>query len=278
VSAAASQVALVTGGASGIGRGLCEALGARGAHVVVADLNAAGAEEVAKAIVAAGGSAEAAALDVRDADAFEALVDGVWRRRGKIDVFFNNAGIGGPFAEMQDVSLAEWRSVLDVNLNGVIHGIAAVYPRMVRQRSGHIVNTASGFGLIPGPMTGPYVASKHAVVGISMSLRPEARAYGVRVSVVCPGFIDTAIFEKSTVYKTLDYQRARSLFPKLTSPAACARAILRGVRRNRAVIPVTFLAWLVWWLWRLSPNLGLFIAGQMASRVRALREQPAPKN
>jgi NAD(P)-dependent dehydrogenase (short-subunit alcohol dehydrogenase family) len=278
VSPDTGQVALVTGGASGIGRGLCEALAARGAHVVVADLNASGAEGVARGILAAGGKAEAAPLDVRDAAAFESVVDGVWRRLGKIDLFFNNAGIGGPFAEMQDISLGEWRSVLDVNLNGVIHGIAAVYPRMVRQRSGHIVNTASGLGLIPGPMTGPYAASKHAVVGISMALRPEARPHGVRVSVVCPGFIDTAIFETSTLFKGLEYKQARSLFPKLTSPALCAQTILRGVRRNRAVIPVTFLAWLAWWICRVSPRLALFVAGQLVSRVRTLREASAPKN
>ncbi|HEX4621054.1 MAG TPA: SDR family oxidoreductase [Myxococcaceae bacterium] len=273
------EVALVTGGASGIGRGLCDVLGGRGAHVIVADLNAAGAEAVAKGIVASGGKAEAAALDVRDPAAFEATVDGIWRRLGKIDLFFNNAGIGGPFAEMKDVTLPEWRSVLDVNLNGVIHGIAAVYPRMVRQRSGHIVNTASGLGLIPAPMTGPYAASKFAVVGISLALRPEAKPHGVRVSVVCPGFIDTAIFEKSTTYKDLDFQRARTLFPKLLSATDCAVAILRGVERNRAIIPVTFLARLVWWINRLSPSLALFIAGRLiVDRVKALRALPAPKN
>jgi NAD(P)-dependent dehydrogenase (short-subunit alcohol dehydrogenase family) len=192
MSAFTGTVAVVTGGASGIGRALCEALARRGARVVVADRNAAGADEVARASAALGGQARGAAVDVTDADAVEHLIDETVRDDGRIDFLFNNAGIA-VFGEELDVSLEDWREVINVNLWGVVHGIRAAYPRMVRQRSGHIVNTASMAGLSPACLELSYTASKYAVVGLSRGLRAEAAAYGVKVSVVCPGFIDTPI-------------------------------------------------------------------------------------
>ncbi|HEX3947790.1 MAG TPA: SDR family NAD(P)-dependent oxidoreductase, partial [Acidimicrobiales bacterium] len=139
------QIALVTGGASGIGRALGAALAARDTTVVLADLDGPGARRVAGEL---GGSAEGAVLDVTDAEAVEALVRSVADRHGRIDLLFNNAGIGagGP---AETLSLADWRRVIDVDLYGVVHGVAAAYPLMVRQGSGHIVNTASLAGLVP---------------------------------------------------------------------------------------------------------------------------------
>ena len=140
------------------------------------------------------GSASSVYLDVADALGFEQAVSAVHADRGRLDLLFNNAGIGvgGP---VEELSLAHWERTLDVNLRGVIHGVRAAYPLMLAQRSGHIVNTGSLAGLLPFPMGTPYAASKHAVVGLSLSLRVEARAYGVRVSVVCPGVIDTPILD-----------------------------------------------------------------------------------
>ncbi|MBC7174389.1 MAG: SDR family NAD(P)-dependent oxidoreductase, partial [Polyangiaceae bacterium] len=140
-------VALITGGASGIGRALCEALAERGAEVVVADRQAEEGEAVAAAIRAAGGNAYAATLDVRDADAFRAVAEGVVKSSGRIDLFFNNAGIGVA-GEVERYSRRDWDEVVDVNLRGVIHGIDAVYPIMITQGRGHIVNTASMAGLL----------------------------------------------------------------------------------------------------------------------------------
>jgi len=248
------KIALVTGGASGIGRALAQALAARGATVVVADLNAPAAQEVTAALVKAGQKAEAAALDVTDAAAFEAVVSQAWARHGRLDLFFNNAGIGGAYAEVQELTLAQWRRVLDVNLFGVIHGITAVYPRMVKQGFGHIINTASAAGLIPCPMMGPYTTAKHGVVGLSKGLRAEAKALGVRVSAVCPGFIETAIFEKSTEYSGIKREEVEKLMPATLSAAECAKVILAGVRSNRAIITVTALAAIAWWLWRWLPG------------------------
>jgi len=165
------RVAIVTGGASGIGRALGAALVRRGDHVVLADVEGAAAIEVAEQLTALGpGAATAAALDVRDAAAVAALVTGTAEQRGRLDLMFNNAGIGigGPAEEL---SLAHWDRAIDVNLRGVVNGVHAAYPVMLRQGSGHIINTASLAGLLPTPGSAPYGATKWAVVGLSLSLR-----------------------------------------------------------------------------------------------------------
>ncbi|MBI4514266.1 MAG: SDR family oxidoreductase [Deltaproteobacteria bacterium] len=265
-------VAVVTGGASGIGQALCKELGQRGATVVVADRNGSGAAEVAAAIAAAGGQAQAHAVDVTSWEAVEALVAGVVEQHGRLDYLFNNAGIG-VLAEERDATLADWHKVLAVNLWGVIHGVRAAYPRMLRQGFGHIINTASLAGLTPAPMEVSYTASKHAVVGLSCALRVEAADLGVRVSVVCPGLIDTPILH-TTEMRAVDGEGVRALIAsgKPMAPAACAGVILRGVEKNKAIIVVGPLGRFGWWLTRLSPGLAMwFWRTQFLRRLRALR-------
>jgi NAD(P)-dependent dehydrogenase (short-subunit alcohol dehydrogenase family) len=171
-----AQVSIVTGAASGIGRALATALVAEGATVVLADLDGPGAERSAAEI---GRGAEPAAVDVTDAGAVASLVDSVVGRYGRIDLLCNNAGIGagGP---VEQLTLADWAAVIDADLNSVVYGVVAAYPSMVRQASGHIVNTASLAGLVPSPLLTPYAAAKAAVVGLSVSLRVEAAAHGVQ--------------------------------------------------------------------------------------------------
>jgi NAD(P)-dependent dehydrogenase (short-subunit alcohol dehydrogenase family) len=183
----AGAVAIVTGGGSGIGRALSIELAKRGAFVHVTDLNGDTAEKVAREI---GSRAKHATLDVRDAGAVKKLVEDA----GRVDLLFNNAGIGVG-GEIQDLTLAHWDRILDVNVRGVIHGVHAVYPQMIARRSGHIVNTASMAGLAPAPLLTPYAMTKHAVVGLSESLRAEANIYGVKVSVLCPTAIETPILD-----------------------------------------------------------------------------------
>jgi len=266
------KVAIVTGAGSGIGRALSEELAGRGARVILADVNPERVERAAEAVRAAGGRAVGARLDVTDSRAVQDLVDETLAREGRLDLMFNNAGIavGG---EARDCTLEDWRKVLDVNLYGVIHGVAAAYPAMVRQGFGHIVNTASIEGLLPFPGTIGYVAGKHAVVGLSSSLRIEGAGLGVRVSVVCPGYIRTAIFEDSKMIN-LDREKALEGMSSMKgmSPEDCARVILAGVRRNRAIIIVTGWARIMWLLQRLSPGLIRFIMQEHFRRhYRTLR-------
>jgi NAD(P)-dependent dehydrogenase (short-subunit alcohol dehydrogenase family) len=267
------SVAIVTGGASGIGCALCQELGRREATVVVADIDAEGAKQVASAITESGGRAHAAYLDVSQAEAVQKLIDQTVSTHGRLDYMFNNAGIG-IVGDARDVGLEHWRQIIDVNLWGVVYGTLSAYQVMVKQGFGHIVNTASAGGLIPLPMATAYATTKYAVVGLSTSLRAEAEGLGVKVSVVCPGGIRTGIIEAVTLIK-INREEAMSKLPAMTLMDAtkCARIILRGVARNRAIITVTAFARFAWWLYRFQPALLNPIISKMAQEFRVLREE-----
>ena len=271
-----SRVAIVTGGASGIGRALCAALVRRGDRVVLADVDGEAAAAVAEELTAAGpGVATAAAVDVRDADAVASLVSGTAERHGRLDLLFNNAGLGiGGAAE--ELALAHWDRTIDVNLRGVVHGVHAAYPLMLRQGYGHIVNTASLAGLLPMPGSAPYGTTKWAVVGLSLSLRAEGAARGVRVSVVCPGGVDTPILDTRMPadlprVPSAEGVDTRALITRysggrLYSPDALAADVLRGIDRNRALIMAPRQARVMWRLMRLSPSLVRRIQAAVAAR------------
>jgi NAD(P)-dependent dehydrogenase (short-subunit alcohol dehydrogenase family) len=249
------KTAIVTGGASGIGKGLCEELVRYGAHVVVADLNGEGARKVAANLQTSGGRAEAVKLDVTVEQDVRKLVEDTATQAGNLDYIFNNAGIGLG-GEVQDMNLDQWKRIVDVNQWGVVYGTLAAYKVMVKQGSGHIVNTASSAGIVPVPLLTAYSMTRHAVVGLSSSLRVEGAALGVKVSAVCPGYIDTPIFD-STEYVNTSKELTLAMTPsrlKAMSAADCARAVLRGVARNRGIIPVQAPAYILWWLNRLSPG------------------------
>jgi NAD(P)-dependent dehydrogenase (short-subunit alcohol dehydrogenase family) len=267
------KVAIVTGGASGIGRALCEALGRRRALVVVADLNIEGAEQVAEAIAGDGGEALTAKVDVTHREEVTALVEGVARSHGRLDYLFNNAGIavGGEF---RDTTLEHWHAALDANLWSVVYGSMSAYPIMVGQGSGHIVNTSSVGGLLPVPIGTPYAAAKHAVVGFSTSLRTEAAGLGVKVSVVCPGHVKTSMSDRAVYATRFSSEQALAEIMargRMMSAPDCAQVILRGVARNRAIITVSLPARLGWWLYRLSPGAVITLFQGMARQLRELR-------
>ena len=198
------------------------------------------------------------------------MVENTAARHGTLDYIFNNAGIvvGG---EVRDVSIDDWRDVLDVNLFGVVNGVAAAYPLMVDQGHGHIINTASIAGLIPFPVEVSYVASKYGVVGLSNALRVEGADLGVNVSVVCPGLIRTPIFYTSKLIK-IDREKMLKSLPErfIITPEECASVILRGVERNKAVIVVTGVAKVFWWLHRINPG---WILWMMRRKIKKAREE-----
>lgn len=190
------RVAVVTGGASGIGLGMAKAFAREGMKVVIADIEPFPLEAAAAEVAAQGGGpVMAVRTDVSDADAVESLAAQVFTRFGAVHVLCNNAGVGGGGAQ-HELSVADWRWVLGVNLYGVVHGIASFLPRMLASdEPGHIVNTASMAGLSGAPGMGPYNASKFAVVGLTESLYKEQKLAGSRigVSVLCPGWVNTRI-------------------------------------------------------------------------------------
>jgi NAD(P)-dependent dehydrogenase (short-subunit alcohol dehydrogenase family) len=249
------KVAIVTGGGSGIGAALVRAMVARGATIVIADIDEAAAKSVAADLT----GVTTVTLDVRDAQAVADMVSQVAGEHGHLDYIFNNAGIavGGM---VEQLTLEHWNRVIDVNLRGVIHGVHAAYPIMLRQGNGHIVNTASLAGLVPGPGLAPYDAVKHAVVGLSLSLRAEAAGRGVRVSAICPGFIDTPLLGRvnADLPQTgpgLDAEQVAKRIGKLYQADLLAQDVLRGLERNDALIVAPRSARVAWRLSRYAPNM-----------------------
>ncbi|MDH3199357.1 MAG: SDR family oxidoreductase [Myxococcales bacterium] len=266
----AGKVAIITGSAQGIGKALAEELGDRGCYLVLADINGALLEKVASDLRAAGADVEATKVDVRDPRQVEVLIRGAFQELGRIDYLFNNAGIN-VLAELLDTSLGDWNRLIDVNLRGVVHGVHAAYPLMCEQGFGHIINIASVAGLAPTPAEGAYAATKHAVVGLSTTLRIEAAAFGIKVSVVCPGAVDTPILHASKHVK-FDSDAITELSPeKPMAPRQAARLILRGVERGRFFIVISKTANAFWRAYRLAPE-GSLLLGQLAmKRIRAIK-------
>ncbi|HEY4572451.1 MAG TPA: SDR family NAD(P)-dependent oxidoreductase, partial [Thermoanaerobaculia bacterium] len=231
------------------------------------DVQEEGARAVAAEIAAAGGRASGAALDVRDAAAFERLLDETIAAQGRLDYLFNNAGIAAA-GEAQSLPLDLWRRVIDINLWGVIHGAMAGYSRMIRQGSGHIVNVASLAGIGGMALGIPYATSKFGVVGLSLTLRSEGKDLGVKVSAVCPAYIQTGIFDHGT-YVGTSQKGIESLIPfKYVDVDVAARKVLRGVERNKAMIVFPFYAKLLWWLTRLNPENAVSVNRKTAQAFR----------
>jgi NAD(P)-dependent dehydrogenase (short-subunit alcohol dehydrogenase family) len=253
--------AIVTGGASGIGKALATELADRGATVLVADIDGVGAARVADQLRRTGGGGEAVALDVTDAGAVADTVGRFAEDHGGLDFMFNNAGIGVG-GEVSQLSLEHWRRVIDVNLLSVVHGISAAYPAMVERGRGHIVNTASLSGLLPSPLLVPYSTTKHGVVGLSVGLRIEAADHGVRVSVLCPGLIETPLLDHGNPEDLPPVESMPDIRAMLTElmgkpyPASSlARDTLDAVALNRAIIVAPRRARAVWAAYRACPSL-----------------------
>src|SRR5438067_2746036 len=191
----ANKVAVITGGASGIGRGAALALARRGADVVLADVNVARLDEARAAVEALGRRALAVRCDVARDDDVERLARTAIGEMGQVDVLMNNAGVVLCGA-LEDIPVADWQWEFDVNVFGVVRGVRAFLPHMLARGSGYVVNTASMAGLfaLTGPGA-PYVASKFAVVGLSEALALYLRPRGLGVSVLCPGAVDTNLGE-----------------------------------------------------------------------------------
>ncbi len=272
------KTAIVTGGASGIGRALAIEMSLLGCYVVLADREAEASEDVLKTIHALGGKGSAEILDVRQATDVDALVRKTAVQQGGIDFMFNNAGIGigGRVSRYRE---EHWKDILDVNLMGVIHGIQAAYPLMREQGHGHIVNTASIAGLFPAPFAVSYAMTKHAVVGLSTSLRPEAAAFGIRVSVLCPGVVRTPILKNCGKHGRMitpvpmDVQLKTWEKMRPMEPHAFARKALNEIALGKPVIVIPG-----WWRWVqrlyvLFPGLGHAVVRKMYNDYEnAIRE------
>ncbi len=265
-----NKIAIITGAASGIGQALSEELSKRGSIIIVADINHEQSQNVAEKINKHGGKAKPYLLDVTNSLNVEKMIQDTVNEFGRIDYMFNNAGISVS-GEIKNMNLEQWRQILDVNLMGVIYGSTIAYEIMRKQGFGHIINTASIAGLSPIPMATAYTTTKHAVVGLSTTMRAEAADLGVKVSVVCPGAVRTNMFKDYIDVKNI---KAKSNNPNLSSgifmdPDKCARIILRGVARNKGIIAISALTKIIWWLYRIHPQICIFLTRKLFNSVRS---------
>lgn len=256
-------LAVVTGAGSGIGRATALALGAAGAKVVAADVDAVSAARTAGDC---GGWAEV--FDVADADAVGAAAGRVLSAHGSPDLLVNNAGVGmtGGFL---DTGVGDWEWIVGVNLLGVVAVTAAFAPGMVARGSGQVVNVSSGLAYTPRATEPAYVSTKAAVLALSHCLRADLHRRGVGVSVVCPGIVATSIVTSGTRFlgersDPAARRRVESLFARGHRPEKVADAIVGAARTNRSVAPVGFEARLGWYLRRLLPQAAVDLAARSA--------------
>lgn len=219
----AGKVVLVTGAGSGIGEGCARLLGQLGARVVVTDIDLANAEKVANAI-AAHGHASAFQLDVADPVAIEKLIATCERDFGGLDGAVNNAGIAGPRVPLDEYGIDDWRRVIEVDLNAVFYALRHEIPAMRRRGGGAIVNIGSIASSIGIPLTGPYDAAKHAVLGLTRTAALENATHNVRINCVGPGYIETP-FIMSRGPEVLAGYRAKHPMNKLGSPENIAEVV-----------------------------------------------------
>lgn len=234
----AGKVAVVTGAGSGIGEGIARAAASAGMSVVVADIDMQKAQAVAADI---GEHAMACKVDVSSMASVEALRDATLQRFGAVHLLCNNAGVWIG-ALMHDADIKDWQYLINVNLYGVIHGVKAFLPLLVKQGEGHIVNTASMGGLISGPPEGLYTTTKFAVVGLSEALLLEVADKGVGVSVLCPGLVNTNLITQSFAVRPeefnpgIDHRQPAPDVASGISPLAVGAQVLDAVREGNFYI------------------------------------------
>ncbi|NCF20084.1 MAG: SDR family NAD(P)-dependent oxidoreductase [Haliea sp.] len=246
-----NKTVIVTGGAAGIGRAVVEALAARGALVYAADINEAGLKAITDSVPAV----IPVKLNVSQQQDFQQVIDQVLADQGHLDIIVNNAGIGLA-GDFNQTSLADLEKITDINYWSVIYGTKFAYAQMIKQGHGHIVNVSSSGGAMPVPNQSMYSGIKHAVLGFSHSLREEAAHYGVKVSTVLPGMVQSDMWDSAVNVK--DYNLKKSMENTGLKPISAhdaARAILKGIIANDRSIIFPRINRVTLWFYRLMPNI-----------------------
>ena len=188
----AGKVVVITGASSGLGEATARLLGAEGAKLVIGARRRDRLDALAAELIGAGAEVEVCTVDVADAAQVQALADAAVARFGRIDVMINNAGLM-PLSTLDRLRIEDWDRMIDVNIKGVLYGVAAVLPVMQAQKSGHIINVSSVAGHRVRPSTAVYSATKHAVRVLTEGLRQEVKPYGLRTTIISPGAVDTEL-------------------------------------------------------------------------------------
>ncbi|MBN2027690.1 MAG: SDR family oxidoreductase [Actinobacteria bacterium] len=242
----AGKTAIVTGAGSGIGRALSLALADAGCKVVITDLVQERIDEVVEELKGKGAEAGGYRVDHSKRDEVEGFAADFFSGWDHVDILCSNAGVA-PAGRFEETPIEDWEWVLGVNLWGTVYMMYAFVPSMMKRRQGSILLTASDAGLVPMPFMTAYQASKYGVVGMGETLRIELHEYNIKVSLLCPGDIDTNVIRDSHIYI---YDRTgRSNAPELikyyetkgADPAIVAKAALRGLERDKAIIIVPWI-------------------------------------
>jgi NADP-dependent 3-hydroxy acid dehydrogenase YdfG len=219
----AGKVVVITGASSGLGEAAARLLSGQGASLVLGARRVERLQSLADELVGQGGKALALSTDVTDRDQVKKLVDAAVRTYGRIDVMINNAGLM-PQAPLERLKIDEWDRMIDVNIKGVLYGIAAALPHMQQQKAGHIINVSSVAGHVVHPGSAVYSATKYAVRVISEGLRQEVKAYNIRTTVISPGAVATELPDSVSDADTA--QRIRKFYDDFAIPAdSFARAV-----------------------------------------------------
>jgi NAD(P)-dependent dehydrogenase (short-subunit alcohol dehydrogenase family) len=250
------KIVVVTGAGSGLGRAIADYFARKGAVIVVTDINITSANETLDRIKEKGGNGIVLQVDVSKVEQVEKMISFTIDKYGSIDFLFNNAGaaINGEF---KDMTLEHWRKMMDVNFWGIIYACKSIYPIMIKQGYGYIINVASFAGLIPGGLMASYSTSKHAAVGFTLNLRSEAKQYGIKVIALCPGYLETPMHESAlnvsdyVIEHDKKYRAKKHNWPK---PEDCINHMMRGVMKNKCIVVSPRKQIPFWWLNRLFPS------------------------
>ncbi|MDI6796732.1 MAG: SDR family oxidoreductase [Desulfatibacillaceae bacterium] len=247
------KTAVVTGGGDGIGKALCLQLGALGARVIVTGRNRQNISRTAELIKEQGGTAQAVQLDVCSLEAVREVFKKTADEHKGLNFVFNNAGISVA-GEIIDLSMEHWEKVIRTNLMGTLHGTTEAYRIMADQGFGHIINISSLAGLLPFPIKAPYCATKHAIVGLSSTLRAEGAALGVKVTVACPGLVATNIWHKTPIMRADNADVLKIIRAPMMTPEKAAQIILKGTAKNKGLLVFPAHAKLLWWAYKIFPT------------------------
>lgn len=263
------KVIIVVGGASGIGEHLVRQLSSFGKTVIILDRNKKAGTTLAKKLTTrVTGEVIFEAIEMSNTKSVHKLLHRLNTKYGPIDYFFNAAGIFMA-GEMRDTPVENWHKVMDSNLQPIINGTTSIYEIMQKNGHGHIINFASAAGLFPVPIMSIYGATKHAIVGLTLGLRIEAKSLNIKASVVCPTVVNTPLYD-TAIYNNVDLSKALRAFknPKVQKPQVAAMRIISATAQNKAVIHTAISTYLAWVLYRISPSLYTTVSQRFITMYR----------
>jgi short-subunit dehydrogenase len=267
------KVVAITGAANGLGAEIARSFARRGARLELCDIDGEGLRSISEELQHGGAKVDTEVVDVSSAEQVEAWSVNVFERSGAVDVLVNNAGVTC-VGRFEDLTLEDWQWITGINFWGVIHGCLYFYPRMKENGGGHIVNISSAAAYVPVPLMSSYSSLKAAILSFSQNLRGEGAAYGVGVSTVCPGAMNTSIAKSMRIISStgrissvpsekLDTRMVRLLRRSISSPSRVAELVVRAVERDRGIINAGIETKCLDLLWRV--NRSLAVAGLRVS-------------